>query len=107
MSQEKVAKYKEAKANRKAMIKKEKRVRFIRNTVTGLVCVAVLGWVGYSGVTYYIDNQPREALEADFKALDDYAASLSAEKTEESKKEDKEESKEETKEESKEETKAE
>ena len=38
MSQEKVAKYKEAKANRKQTMKKEKRARLIRNIVTGVVC---------------------------------------------------------------------
>lgn len=71
MSQEKVAKYKEAKANRKETMKKEKRAKFIRNSVTALICVAVLGWVGYSAVGYYKDNTPRREVEVNYTALDE------------------------------------
>ena len=76
MSQEKVAKYKEAKANRKETMKKEKRARLIRNTVVGVVCVAALGWVGYSAVTYYMNNQPRLNVEVDYSAIEDFAENL-------------------------------
>lgn len=71
MSQEKVTKYKEAKANRKETMKKEKRAKFIRNCVTALICVAVLGWVGYSAVGYYKDNTPRREVEVNYTALDE------------------------------------
>ena len=76
MSQEKVTKYKEAKANRKETMKKQKRVKMIRSTIIGVVCVAVLGWVGYSAVDYYQNNQPREAVEVDYAAVDDYLQSI-------------------------------
>lgn len=79
MSQEKVAKYKEEKANRKKNMKKEKRAKVIRNTVMTVVLAAVVGWVGYSGVTYYQENKAREVVEADFTAVDDYINALSAE----------------------------
>ena len=77
MSQEKVTKYKEAKANRKETMKKQKRVKMLRSTIIGVVCVAVLGWVGYSAVDYYQNNQPRESVEVDYSAVDDYLESIS------------------------------
>ena len=79
MSQEKVARYKEAKANRKETIKKEKRQKMLRTTVATVICVAVLSWVGYSGVEYYQANKQREAVEVDYSAVNDYLEQLSAE----------------------------
>ena len=78
MSQEKVARYKEAKANRKETIKKEKRQKMLRTTVATAICVAVLGWVGYSAVEYYQANKQREAVEVDYSAVNDYLEQLSA-----------------------------
>lgn len=77
MSQEKVTKYKEAKANRKETMKKQKQAKMLRNTVMAVVAVAVLGWVGYSAVDYYQNNQPRESVEVDYSAVDDYLESIS------------------------------
>ena len=51
MSQAKVEKYKEQKANRKQTMKKEKLQSIVRNSIAAVVIVAALGWVGYSGVT--------------------------------------------------------
>lgn len=48
MSQEKVARYKEEKANRKTMMKKEKRKHFFRKCVVGVVAIGLIGWIGYS-----------------------------------------------------------
>ena len=79
MSQEKVDKYKEQKANRKEIMKKQKRAKLFRNSVTGLVCVAILGWVGYSAVDYYQSNKPRKSVEVDYAAIDEYTEGLSAE----------------------------
>lgn len=76
MSQEKVAKYKEAKLNRKETMKKQKQAKMLRNTVIGVVCVAVIGWVGYSAVDYYQNNKPREAVEVDYAAVDEYLESI-------------------------------
>ena len=42
-----------------------------------VVAVAVLGWVGYSAVDYYQNNQPRESVEVDYSAVDDYLESIS------------------------------
>ena len=76
MSQEKVAKYKETKANRKEIMKKEKRARRVRNTVIAVVGIVVLGWVGVSGVQYLQENKPRLETEVDFTAIDDYTSTL-------------------------------
>ncbi len=78
MSQEKVERYKEQKANRKKTMKKEKIQRIMRNSVAVVVVAAALGWVGYSGVTYIIDNQPREEVEVDYTAVSDYETALNA-----------------------------
>lgn len=79
MSQEKVARYKEAKANRKETIKKEKRKKMLRTTVATVICVAVLGWVGYSAVEYHKANKQREAVEVDYSAVNEYLEQLSVE----------------------------
>lgn len=78
MSQEKVERYKEQKANRKAIMKKEKRARVIRNSLAAVMLVAVVGWIGYSAVDFYIDNLPREEVEVDYSALSDYEDALYA-----------------------------
>lgn len=79
MSQEKVKKYKEEKANRKETMKKQKRAKLLRNSIMGIILAAALFWVGYSGVTYYIDSQPRKSVEVDYAAVDDYIDTLSEE----------------------------
>lgn len=79
MSQEKVAKYKESKANRKEIMKKQKQTRLIRNTVVGIICVVLVGWVGYSAVTYLQENKPRQEVEVDYTAVDEYTETLAGE----------------------------
>ncbi len=79
MSQEKVTKYKEEKANRKAIMKKEKIARIVRSCVFALVCACAIGWIGWSGVDYYQNNKPRKQVTVDFNALNDYADGLTAE----------------------------
>lgn len=79
MSQEKVAKYKEAKANRKKTMKKEKAMKFARNSFAVLIMVALVGWLGYSAVDTYKKNQPRESVEIDYTEFNNYAAEVQAE----------------------------
>lgn len=81
MSQEKVNRYKEEKANRKETMKKAKRAEFFRNAITGIVLVAVVGWVGYSGVTYIIRHQPRQEVGVNYTSVTDYVESLTAQET--------------------------
>lgn len=81
MSQAKVEKYKEQKANRKQTMKKEKLQKILRNSVAAVVVVAALGWVGYSGVVTIIDNIPREEVAVDYNAISNYESALSETET--------------------------
>lgn len=72
MSQEKVTRYKEEKANRKQTMKKQKRATLVRNTIACVVVAAVVGWVGYSGVAFYLENRPRAEVDVDYTAISDY-----------------------------------
>lgn len=79
MSQEKVAKYKEEKANRKAIMRKQKIAKITRNSIVTLILVLVVGWIAGSGVKYYQDNKPREVVEVDYNTLNEYVNGLNAE----------------------------
>ena len=77
MSQEKVDRYKEEKANRKQIMRKQKRMHIVRNAVMGLVVLALVGWLGYSAYGLYEEKQPREVAEVDYTAVNAYLQSLS------------------------------
>lgn len=77
MSQEKVDKYKKEKANRQAIMKREKRKQILSITAVFVAIAALAVWFGVSvyqsgkasQVTYY---------EMNYTALDDYINGLSA-----------------------------
>lgn len=48
MSQAKVDRYKQEKANRKKIMRKEKRLLFLEKLGGCLLCAAVIVWLGYS-----------------------------------------------------------
>lgn len=77
MSQEKVARYKEEKANRKAILKKEKRKHFFRKCIVGVVALGLVGWIGYSVYTMYESNRPRQTAEVDYSEINTYIDNLS------------------------------
>lgn len=79
MSQEKVAKYKEEKAKRKEIMKKQRVAKNFRKGIGIVVLVLLVGYIGGSGVKYYQDNKPRKVVEVDYSALNDYIDGLSAE----------------------------
>ena len=83
MSQKKVDQYKEQKANRKQLMKKQKRMRTIRVCVASVICLALGGWIGYSAVSKYQSSKPREVADVDYSAVSAYIQSLSAEESEE------------------------
>jgi len=83
MSQKKVDQYKEQKANRKQIMKKEKRMRTIRVCAVSVIGLALVGWIGYSAVSKYQSSQPREVADVDYSAVSEYIQSLSAEESEE------------------------
>ena len=75
MSQAKVDKYKQEKANRQQAIKKEKTMHKIKVAVGTVVAVVLAGWIGVS-VFYKIDNRKLETVYFDVSALDDYVNDL-------------------------------
>ena len=77
MSQAKVDRYKQEKANRKETMKKEKTASQVRKSVAVIVAVALIGWAGYSAVNAYTSYQPNEAVEIDYTAIDNLTTNLS------------------------------
>lgn len=78
MSQEKVNRYKEEKANRKAIQAKEKRRKLFVKAVGGLIALALVCWLGYS--VYDMCNKPDTTpIQVDAAALDEYLNELGTE----------------------------
>lgn len=75
MSQAKVDRNKEQKANRKKIVAREKRQVALVKLCGAAILIAILGWAGYSAYGIYESNQP--SIYADLTAINDYAASLS------------------------------
>ena len=72
MSQAKVDRYKEEKANRKKILAKEKRKR-IAGTICGwLIALLIVGWAGYSGYNAYEKSKPIKTIYADLDAINNY-----------------------------------
>ncbi len=76
MSQAKVDRYKDQKKNRKQIMQKEKRAKRIRLFIGTLISVAVIGWIGVSGYSTYMDSRPREMATIDYAAVDEYLQGL-------------------------------
>ena len=80
MSQAKVDRYKQEKANRKKTMKKEKMKRTLSTGCAAIVGVAVIGWVGYSAYGYFRapDNDKVVQTEVDLSAINDYMTDVSS-----------------------------
>lgn len=79
MSQAKVDRYKEQKANRKKIIAQEKR-RHMAAVVCGwLVAVSIVGWAGFSAYNIYENRKPVETVYVNLDAINDYLSALNAE----------------------------
>ena len=78
MSQEKVERYKKEKANRKQIMRKQKMMHIVRNTLMAVVVVALIGWLGYSAYDAYESKQPRQMAEIDYTAVNEYLETLTA-----------------------------
>lgn len=83
MSQEKVARYKEEKANRQESIKKQKLKKMFYKGLAGVVCLVIVGWIGFS--IYQEKQESVEekknavAAEINLDAIADYTSGLTAE----------------------------
>lgn len=80
MSQAKVDRYKQEKANRKKIMKQEKIKKAIASAAGTVVCIAVLGWIGYSAYGFYHSQKAANPTqtEVDLSAAQDYLSSLYA-----------------------------
>ena len=81
MSQEKVDRYKEQKKNRKKIMKREKLERALMKLLGGVVCSAVVVWIGYSDVHMTKTSSSDTTAETtgyviDTSAIDSYLQSL-------------------------------
>lgn len=78
MSQAKVDRYKAEKANRKKIMKKQKTIRAISTACATVVCVVVLGWIGYSAYGYFHTEETKTVArtEVNMDALNDYLNTL-------------------------------
>ncbi len=79
MSQAKVDKYKEQKANRKEIMAKQKRHNQMLKVVAAFIGVVMIGWVGYSVYDAYEDAQPRESVEIYYSAFETYLNNIGVE----------------------------
>ena len=81
MSQEKVDRYKEYKANKKQILKKEKRIRNLEYAAAIVVLAAFIGWMGYSVYEKATDpgEQAAVAYTLDTTSVDEYINTLSTE----------------------------
>ena len=78
MSQEKVNRYKEQKANRKEIMKKEKQQASMRKMITAVVALICVGWVGYS--LYGVATRPdTTGYEVNMDAYEEFQDELYAE----------------------------
>ncbi len=78
MSQEKVDRYKQEKANRRQNMKKEKAKQAFRRCAVGVLGLALIGWLGYSAYNVYDSSRPKETAQVDYTAITEYQSGLAA-----------------------------
>lgn len=78
MSQKKVDAYKEQKANRAKILKKEKLILRLEKLAALAVCIAAVCWIGYSVYGKVTDGKEEVKVETvmDTSALDDYLSGI-------------------------------
>ncbi len=79
MSQAKVDRYKSEKASRKKTLRKEKVKRSVTAVCGTVVCIVIVGWIGYSAYGYFLTQDDKSATvqtEVDMDALSDYMSTL-------------------------------
>lgn len=86
MSQAKVDRYKEEKANRKKTLKKQKIMNTIYTICGSVICLAIVGWIGYSAYGYFRTEDTETTVsrtEVNVDALNDYLNTLQTADSEE------------------------
>lgn len=77
MSQAKVDRYKQEKANRKKIMKKQRMINILRKCVLSLAAIALVGWLGYSAYVTHESKQERAVAEVNYDAVNNYISGLS------------------------------
>ncbi len=79
MSQAKVDRYKEEKANRKKTLARNK-IKHTCGIIAGwVILIAIVGWAGTSVYSYYEASRPVETYYCDTTAIQNYLNDLAAE----------------------------
>lgn len=81
MSQKKVDKYKQQKANREKIMKREKLMHRLEMTAAAVILIALVGWFGFSVYARAQENKPAKEYVLDTNALDSYLNALTTDKT--------------------------
>lgn len=79
MSQAKVDRYKQEKANRKKTMARQKRLHVLAVVCGWVIAIAIAGWAGISAYNIYENSKPVETIYANLDAINDYMDSLDAE----------------------------
>lgn len=82
MSQEKVDRYKQEKANRKKIMHKQRMMGVLRKCVLSLAGLALVAWLGFSAYDMYESGKERIVVETDYTPITDYMDSLVADAAE-------------------------
>lgn len=77
MSQEKVDRYKQEKANRKQIMRKQKAMGIVRKSILAVVAIALVGWLGYSAFDIYESGKERVVAEVNYDAVTNYLNNMS------------------------------
>ena len=70
MSQAKVDRYKEEKANRKKVMRKEKIANRLRKCAVAVAALVV--WIGYSAYNMYESSRPVKEAEVNYQSVDTF-----------------------------------
>ncbi|MFI3172815.1 MAG: hypothetical protein R3Y58_10705 [Eubacteriales bacterium] len=76
MSQEKVDKYKENKANRKEIMRKEKLHAMMLKATAGAIGLVIVGWLGFSVYNSYTTSIPTEEITVNYTGFETYLNTL-------------------------------
>lgn len=72
MSQAKVDRYKEEKANRKKVMRKEKVANRLRKCAVAVVAAALVVWIVYSAYNMYESSRPVKEAEVNYQSVDTF-----------------------------------
>lgn len=78
MSQEKVDRNKDLKANKKKIVAREKKKHIATVICSWAVVIVLAGWLGYSAYSAYENSKPIETIYANLDAINEYSNNLNS-----------------------------